>query len=186
MTARLDGRQACGFCFRGITRGCLIGYREGSPVRRGWALRVIPLSLTLSRCGCSVPMQIRWLAFFSALSRSCTLTHTERKKNGKNVRELHIRHAILIGPALLKGKSGLLCCKQQHLHLEGLEHPPPCLLRTKDGLPSSSGRPSALPRLGFLVWVLSLLDPEPHLFSAPSLAAVTLKGKNYSEIMGPL
>lgn len=44
-----------------------------------------------------------------------------KKKNGKNVRELHRRHAILIVPALLKGKSGLLYCKQQHLHFEGLD-----------------------------------------------------------------
>lgn len=36
----------------------------------------------------------------------------------------------------------------------------------------------AVPRAGFLVWVLSILDEEPHLSSAPSLAAVTLaKGR---------
>lgn len=77
-----------------------------------------------------------------------------KKKNGKNVRQLHTGHAILIVHALLKGKLVLLCCKQQHLHFEGLDtiaqYQP-----VNDGLSSWM---SAIPIVEFLVWVLSILD----------------------------
>lgn len=75
-------------------------------------------------------------------------------KNGKNVWRLHTGHAILIVHALLKGKPGLLYCKQQHLHFEGLDtiaQYQPC----QHGLSSWL---TAIPVAEFLVWVLSILD----------------------------
>lgn len=107
---------------------------------------------------------------------------SHRKKNGKNVWDLHTRHAIFIVRALWKGESVLLCGRQQRLRSEGLRlyrsvgtRERPSVLHVSCSQSWLSGLGATYSQLG----AMSVLCPQP-------CCGDFRKGKNYFEIMGPL